>query len=152
MKGPKTRPCDPSVAQARLSESEDLLDAAESVRGLANDEADIGDAYVTLCVHAGIAAADAICCMRLGYHVASTDRHAAVAELSRVRPDGGQLGGALRLLLGMQNRSGIEAPATPEQRDRARRRAEQLFEAASRASGPADEPGETDDPDDPASA
>ncbi len=131
MKGARTRPCDPSVAAARLSEAEDLLDAAESIRALARDESDVGDAYVTLCVHAGIAAADAICCLRLGYHVASTDRPEAVTELSRVRPDGGQLGGALRVLLGMQGRAGSATqPANPEQRERARKRAEQLFAAA----------------------
>jgi hypothetical protein len=118
------------VAQARLGEAEDLLDAAESIRTLADHEPDVGAAYVTLCVHAGIAAADAICCLRLGYHVAGTDRREAVAELSRVRPDGGQLGGALRVLLGMQSRTGSEA-ANPEQRGRARKRAEQLFSAGS---------------------
>lgn len=131
MKGARTRPCDPSVAQARLGEAEDLLDAAESIRTLASDEPDVGDAYVTLCVHAGIAAADAICCLRLGYHVASTDRPQAVTELSRVRPDGGQLGGALRVLLGMQSRAGSAAEAANTgQRERARKRAEQLFTAA----------------------
>lgn len=131
MKGARTRPCHPSVAAARLSEAEDLLDAAESIRALANDEPDVGDAYVTLCVHAGIAAADTICCLRLGYHVASTDRPEVIAELSRVRPDGGQLGGALRVLLGMQTRAdSAREPANPEQRERARKRAEQLYAAA----------------------
>lgn len=35
--------------------------AHQAVRRDADDEADVGDVYVTLCVHAGIAAADVLC-------------------------------------------------------------------------------------------
>lgn len=46
-----------------------------TVRALADEAADVSDAYVTLLVHAGIAAADVICCQRLGEH-ALGDSHA----------------------------------------------------------------------------
>jgi hypothetical protein len=45
-----------------------FLVAAETIRDMADDENDMGDALVTLCVHAGVAAADAICCQALGEH------------------------------------------------------------------------------------
>jgi hypothetical protein len=101
------------------------------VRDLADDEADVGDALVTLCVHAGIAASDVICCKALGHFVQGEDHLQAIAELSKVMPDGRQLGNDLRALLQMKTRAGYAAPpVSAEQRKRAWRRAERLVEAA----------------------
>jgi hypothetical protein len=61
------RDCDDEIVSGRLSKAEQFLDVAAMVRDLADDEEDVGDAVVTLCVHAGIAASDVICCKALGH-------------------------------------------------------------------------------------
>jgi hypothetical protein len=45
---------------------------------LADEDGEIADAYVTLCIHAGIAAADVICCIRIGEHATGEDHAEAV--------------------------------------------------------------------------
>lgn len=70
-----------------MRRAEQFADAAETIRDFADDEADVGDAYVTLLIHAGIAAADVICCEALGEHAQSESHTAAVELLRRVRPD-----------------------------------------------------------------
>jgi hypothetical protein len=49
----RTRPCDDAVIHGRLRKAEQFWEAAEIAREFADDEAEVGDAYVTLCVHAG---------------------------------------------------------------------------------------------------
>ena len=127
----RTRPCDAAMASARLAKAKQFHSAAETIRELADDEEDIGDAFVTLCVHAGIAAADAICCTALGEHAQGESHTDAVALLQRVRPDGKGLGSALDVLLAMKTRAGYSAqPVTAEMRKRAQRSAEKLLDAA----------------------
>jgi hypothetical protein len=125
------RECDDEIVSGRLRKAEQFLEVASMVRELADDEGDIGDALVTLCVHAGIAAADVICCTALGHFVQGQDHLQAIAELSRVPPDGRRLGSDLQALLQMKTRAGYGAPpVTADQRKRAWRRAEQLVAAA----------------------
>lgn len=127
----RTRECDESFTRGRLRKAEQFLDSAAMIRDIADDEAEVGDALATLCVHAGIAASDVICCKALGHHVQGDDHHQAVAELSKVLPDGKDLGKDLRALLAMKNRAGYAAPpVSAEERKRAWRRAESLVEAA----------------------
>ena len=127
----RIKDCDEGVVTGRFRKAEQFLAAAQNVRDLANDEAEVGDAFVTLCVHAGIAASDVICCTALGHFVQGDDHNQAVAELSKVRPDGEKLGNDLRALLMMKTRAGYAAPpVTAEQRKRAWRRAEALVDAA----------------------
>jgi hypothetical protein len=64
----RTKECSASVVEGRLDKASQFMDAAETIREFADEEAEIADAYVTLCVLAGIAAADVICCSRLGRH------------------------------------------------------------------------------------
>ncbi len=86
---------------------------------------------MTLCIHAGIAASDVLCCKALGHYAQGPDHRQAVTELSKVVPDGKVLGSDLRALLGMKNRAGYAAPpVTADDRKRAWRRAESLVEAA----------------------
>lgn len=123
--------CDEGNATGRLRKAEQFLDVAAMVKDLADDEADVGDALVTLCVHAGIAASDVICCEALGHFVQGQDHLQAIAELSKVTPEGRQLGNDLRALLQMKTRAGYGAPpVTADQRKRAWRRAENLVAAA----------------------
>jgi hypothetical protein len=127
----RTRECDESIIRGRLRKAEQFLDSAANIRDLADDEGDVGDALVTLCVHAGIAASDVICCKALGHFVQGDDHQQAVAEISKVVPGGKELGGDLRALLQMKTRAGYAAPpVSADERKRAWRRAESLVEAA----------------------
>lgn len=63
-------------AEARERKARAFADAAELVQAFDDADRELGDVYVTLCVHAGIAAADAICLRRLGraHRVGTTTR------------------------------------------------------------------------------
>jgi hypothetical protein len=127
----RTRACDEAVTRGRLRKAEQFWEAAELTREFADDEAEVGDAYVTLCVHAGIAAADVICCAALGEHALGEDHNEALALLSRVRPGGKELTKALAVLLGMKTLAGYSAsPVSAVDRKRAQRQAERLLQAA----------------------
>ena len=63
---PKTVPCAKAVRAGRLRKAEQFLTVAAETLDLAGEQHDVGDAYATLCVTAGIAAADVICCALLG--------------------------------------------------------------------------------------
>lgn len=133
----RTRPCDKALIRGRMGKAEQFLDAAESVRELAADEEDMGDAYVTLCVHAGIAAADALCCAALGRHAQGDGHQEAVALLRQVNPGGADLAKALEVLLKMKTRAGYShVSVNAEDRRRARRRAIDLVEAARSRTSP----------------
>jgi hypothetical protein len=114
-----------------MNKAEQFLAAAETIREFADDEAEVGDTYVTLCVHAGIAAADVVCCTELGRHAQGDGHNEAITLIGQVRPDGDELGRSLRTLLTMKTRAGyshrrvITADLT-----RAGRAAERLLRAA----------------------
>ncbi len=127
----KTTPCDDDTARGRLRKAEQFLDSATTIRDLADDEADVGDAFVTLCVHAGVAAADVLCCAALGLHAQGDDHGEAVGLLARVRPEGEDMSKALRMLLGMKTKAGYSSRAVSgDDRKRALRSAERLVTAA----------------------
>jgi hypothetical protein len=127
----RTKPCDPAIIEGRLRKAEQFLEAAVTIRDAADDEGGVGDAYVTLCIHAGIAAADTICCVALGVHSTGEDHHEAVTLLGKVRPEGSELARALGVLLGMKTRAGYSAaPVTAENCKRAQRQSERLVQAA----------------------
>lgn len=127
----RMRECDEAFIKGRLGKAEQFLYSAATLREMAESEAEFGDSMVTLCVHAGIAAADVICCKALGHFVQGDDHNQAVAELSKVVPGGASLGKDLRALLQMKTRAGYGGPAvSADQRKRAWRRAESLVEAA----------------------
>jgi len=128
---PRLRKCDERTVAGRLAKAEQFLEGAEIIREFAAEEQDVADAYVTLCVHAGVAASDVVCCVALGGYVQAEDHNQAVTHLSKVRPDGAELGNALRVLLGMKTRAGyshehISVAACK----RAQRAAERLLGAA----------------------
>jgi hypothetical protein len=128
---PRLRKCDESTIEGRLAKAEQFLEAAQVIREFAGDERDVADAYVTLCVHCGVAAADVICCVALGEHVQGDDHNQAVAHLSKVRPNGSELGNSLRVLLGMKTRAGYShEQVSAAGCKRAQRAAERLLRAA----------------------
>lgn len=127
----RTRPCDDAVIRGRLRKAEQFWEAAELVREFADDEAEVGDANVTLCVHAGIAAADVLCCLALGEHAVGENHNEALALLGRVRPNGKELANAFGVLLAMKTQAGYSAsPIAAPDRKRAQRHAGRLVQAA----------------------
>lgn len=64
-----------------MAKADQFYLAAETIATTIEDQ-EIADAYVTLCVHAGIAA-DVICCARLGEHAHGDDHQEAIALLSK---------------------------------------------------------------------
>jgi hypothetical protein len=124
----RTVKADAAVRRGRMAKAEQFAGAALSVQELADDSADVADAYVTLCVHAGIAAADAICAARLGEHARGENHDDAVALLATV-----DKGAAthLRALLGMKTLAGYShTPISGDRARRAGRAMDSLMEAA----------------------
>lgn len=101
----RTRSCTPATIAGRRAKALQFQTASET---LALDDV-LGDAYVTNCVHAGIAAADVICCARLGMHSVGQDHRDAVTLLSTAGADGPMLAAHLRTLLGLKTEAGYGA-------------------------------------------
>jgi hypothetical protein len=98
MSAARRRECDSAIVQGRARKAQQFWDAAQLVREFAEDDADISDVFVTLCVHAAIAAADVICCAALGEHAQGDNHSVAVNLLSSVdRAAGKNLGTLLRM-------------------------------------------------------
>jgi len=117
------------MRRGRLRKAEQFLEAAELV--VDDKPRDVSDAYVTLCVHAGIAASDVICCARLGEHAQGESHAHAVALLRTADKDAAK---HLSTLLGLKTKSGYShMPVTAGELKRAGRAAEALAEAARRA-------------------
>jgi hypothetical protein len=128
---PRTVPCTPDIRHGRLVKAGKFLDAADLIADQPGGEAGSADAYVTLCVSAGIAAADVICCARLGQHAQGQDHNEAVALLGQA--DGGSAK-HLRALLSMKTKASYShAGVSAADAKRAGRAAEALVEAARRA-------------------
>src|SRR5438552_3042253 len=53
--GMRAKRCTSEIRRGRLRKATGFYDAAVIIEGLAGDGDEVGDAYVTLCVHAGIA-------------------------------------------------------------------------------------------------
>ena len=124
----RTKPCDARIRRGRLDKANQFMDAADTIRDLADEDGDVGDAYVTLCVHAGIAAADVICCARLGEHAQGESHDEAVGLLGRANKD---LAKHLGVLLRMKTKAGYgHTPATAEEIKRADRAAAALIAEA----------------------
>jgi len=128
---PRTNTCTEAIAAGRMRKAEQFSDAAETIREFADDEADVGDAYVTLLIHAGIAAADVICCQELGEHAQGEKHTDAIDLLRRAGKGGGELAKALSTLLGVKTRAGYgHQPVNKDTRVRSTRAAEKLLQAA----------------------
>lgn len=124
----RTKRCDENTRRGRLTKAVSFLDQAEIVLLLADDESAVTDAAVTLFVHAGIAAADVICCAHLAEHALGESHSDAIALLRTVN-----VGAAkhLSVLLGLKTRAGYSAERTsPQNVTRARRAAAHLVDAA----------------------
>jgi dihydropteroate synthase len=125
--------CDRAIRQGRMDKAQQFAEAATVVRELAEESGDVVDAYVTLCVHAGIAASDVICCARLGRSAQEEGHHEAVDLLKAAAPG---LERHLAALLGMKTKSGYShLPAPAGEVKRAGRAIEALLGEARNAHG-----------------
>lgn len=116
-----------ATKQGRADKARQFFEAASMIETLV-DDGDLADAYVTLCVHAGIAAADVICCVALGKHATGDDHHQAVALLRQVD---GVAAKHLSDLLTLKTKSGYShLPSSAAERRRAGRAAQALIETA----------------------
>ncbi|MBD7918669.1 hypothetical protein H9657_10330 [Cellulomonas sp. Sa3CUA2] len=96
----------PAVRAGRLAKARQFAGVAADQLELAARPSDIADAYVTLAVHAGIAAADAVCCARLGHYSRSESHHELVELL---RSADGALARHLQTLLALKTQAGYAA-------------------------------------------
>jgi hypothetical protein len=127
----RTRRADQSVTKARLAKAQQFFAAAERLRGDSGDEGQMGDACVTLLVHAGIAASDAICGSALKEYAVGESHAEAIGLLRRVRPDGDQLAESLSRLLRLKSQAGYSAGSmSAGERKVAHHAAEKLVTAA----------------------
>jgi hypothetical protein len=119
--------CSDADRRGRLQKATQFLIAAEIIDTFA-DDGDLIDAYITLCVHAGVAAADVICCVRLGEHAQGTSHTDAVALLEKADR---KLAQDLAKLLRMKTRAGYgPVPSETTTRATAGRCASRLVETA----------------------
>lgn len=126
----RTNPCTPDIRHGRLRKAVDFLDAATLIADQAGGDGAAPDVSVTLCIHAGIAASDVICCARLGEHAQGQDHNEAVTLLSQVDSESAK---QLRVLLGMKTKAGYSHTGiSAADAKRARRAAEMLVETARR--------------------
>lgn len=123
----RTHACTPAIHSGRRSKSRQFWDAAEAVRAPAYEAADVADAYVTLLIHASMAAADVICCARLGEHAQGESHDEAVTLLAKVD---GELSKALGVVLSLKTKSGhSHLSASADDIRRAERAARKLVDA-----------------------
>ena len=115
----RVSPCSPVEARTRLEQARAFLEVAELVLDESEEGLATPQVAAALAVLSGIAAADAICCLRLGQRSRGQDHRQAVDLLASVRPDGPALAKDLRRLLEMKDHAHYAAsmisPARAEQ-------------------------------------
>jgi hypothetical protein len=131
------RRAEPGFAAGRRARAVQFLTAADEIMELADDGEDIGDAYVTLCVHAGIAAADTLTAHRLQVHNVGDNHHVAIGLLRQVQPEGPDLATHLAALLALKTKAGYtHRPVSAHERLQAGRRAFTSSSSTSARPGP----------------
>jgi hypothetical protein len=102
-KSQRRSPCGAAEARVRVTAANAYLETARLVAS----ETGPGFSSVTagLAVLAGIAASDAICCLRLGQRSRGHDHTEATALLRQATPDGDELAIRLERLLGLKDTS-----------------------------------------------
>jgi len=127
----KTRDCAAGEARKRLAAARKFLEVAE----IYGDEDDPEGLRVAVAnaVHAGIAAADAMCCARLGQHAVGDDHRAAADLVKGIGREGDEAAEALAVLLGIKNKAQYQtAGVGKSETTGAVRRARTLVELADR--------------------
>lgn len=124
----RSRPCTSDFAHGRMKKATEFFDAAVVL------DDDAPNASVDLYVDAGIAAADVICCNRLGEHASGENHAEAVSLLNKAEPN---VSKQLQTLLGVKSKVAYtHRSVTPDEQKKAARAAAQLLESARRLSRP----------------
>lgn len=125
----RTVTADDAIRKGRLAKARQFLQVAEDAQELSADGADVADAVATLYVHAGIAAADAICAAGRGEYSQGQDHQQAIKLLASVDAGASR---QLRTLLSMKTRAGYgHDPISKQDLLRAARAARTLVTKAS---------------------
>lgn len=124
----RTGPADPAFRAGRLAKAHQFASVAREALQLADEASDVGDAFGTLAVHAGIAAADVVCGARLGRYSKSENHNEAAALLGSADPG---LVKHLRVLLRLKTAAGYSStPVSASDLKRAERAMEALLRNA----------------------
>lgn len=124
----RTKECTPTERAGRLQQAEGFWADAEDLAALGEASP---NSIVTLYVHAGIAAADVICCAKLGEYSNTANHSDAQNLLKKADPT---LEVSLARLVGMKTLAGYgAAPVSAARVTTARTAAEKLLTAARRA-------------------
>lgn len=131
-KPPRVRPCDRQDAARRYAQAKAFAELAEL-----HPESDDGparSAAVSNAVLAGVAAADTICCRRLGRHAAGDDHRQALALVDEAGELGREARRHLETLLSVKHKAQYEEvdPTVTEAR-RAMRAMRSILELATKA-------------------
>jgi hypothetical protein len=125
---PRTNPAIPTARTGRLRKAQQFQLAADVVDEYGVGDASLADAYVTLCVHAGIAAADVICMDRLGVYSRGEGHDEAIELLARADKAASK---ELAALLAMKPKAGYsDVPVRRRDSTRASRAMAALVETA----------------------
>lgn len=131
-KSSRTQPCSPQDAAQRFDQAKAFADLAEL-----NPESDDGparSAAVSNAVLAGIAAADSICCRRLGRRVAGDDHQQALGLVGVAGEVGREARRHLETLLSIKHKAQYEeADPTATEARRAIRAMRSILEVATQA-------------------
>jgi hypothetical protein len=121
----RTGKCTKSTIEGRLSKAYEFMAAAEALLQLGESSPAV---IATNFVHAGIAAADVVCCKKLGMHSTSTNHDDARKLLAQADS---ALASSLSSLLSMKSEAGYGAePLSGAKLTAAARAARKLLKAA----------------------
>ena len=109
---PRTTPARGKIA-GRYSKAKQFAGVAAFVEELLDEGEDVVDAYVTLCVHSGIASSDVICGTRLGEYPAGEKHEDAVAMLATIDRSSSNY---LKTLLQLKSRAAYSAESVSHDR------------------------------------
>lgn len=124
---PRTSKCTPATRAGRRKKAKQFWDAAQTIEALADESADVSDAYVTLIVHAAIAASDVVCCAALGVHSVGENHNAAIGLLAKVES---ALADDLSTVLNTKTRAGYSPqPVSAADRKKVERAGRRLMDA-----------------------
>lgn len=131
----RTAPCGRREAQARLVAARAFVSAAELVHTEPDDPVlPLRGVAAANAVLAGVAAADVICCVRLGEMFRGEDHAQAIDLLARALPEGARVKSDLQRLLGIKDKVHYQAIiVTPTEAVAAIRQAKRVLLAAEEA-------------------
>jgi len=104
---------DKRIIDGRFAKAKQFSSVATFVEDLLDEGEDVADAYVTLCVHSGIASSDVICGSKLGEFSQTGNHEDAVVLLSKIDKGASNY---LKNLLKLKNRAAYSAESISRDR------------------------------------